>query len=341
MTEHKERNATPVDTGDVDTLVRALQEGRDTVNRVIVGQEQVVDQLLIALIAGGHVLIEGAPGLGKTLLVRTLARVCGLDFSRVQFTPDLMPADITGANVLYHDEAGHAATRFEAGPIFGQLVLTDEINRATPKTQSALLEAMQEHTVTAGGAEHVLPDPFFVLATQNPIEMEGTYDLPEAQIDRFLLKVLITYPSEDSVVRILQQTTGAPEEAVASVVSSDHILRLQTLARSVHVPAAVARTVARMARSSQPQLDAVSDEVGRFVRFGISPRGAQSLLLAAKARAMLEGRFNVAFDDLQAMALPTLRHRVHLNYMGAAEGLTVDNIIDNLLARVMKEVQAA
>jgi len=313
--------------------VERVVAARDAVSSVVVGQDAIVEQLFIALLAGGHVLIEGAPGLGKTLLVRTMATVCGLEFSRIQFTPDLMPSDITGSVVLVHDDAGVTHPQFRRGPIFAQLVLTDEINRSTPKTQSALLEAMQEGTVTVAGVEHVLPIPFVVLATQNPIEMEGTYQLPEAQTDRFFFKVQIPYPDHAVLGAILDLTTGASVGVPEAILSPADLLDLQSIVREVALPTAVRDGIVRFLLESQPQRSESSDEVRRFVRFGVSPRGGQTLVLAAKARAFLEGRFNVGFQDVREVALPALRHRFRLNYDAEAEGLTTDMMLTELVER--------
>jgi len=300
---------------------------------VVVGQGPAIDHILIALLCSGHVLVESAPGLGKTLLVRTLGAVCGMDFSRIQFTPDLMPADITGTITLLHDEAGRATTRFQPGPIFAQMVLTDEINRATPKTQSALLEAMQERTVTVAGVRHELPQPFFVLATQNPIEMEGTYVLPEAQIDRFFFKVHLPFPSESVLESILTRTTGRESTTTPRVFGPSDIMRLQVLTRDVPIASDLLRRIARFVRSTQAEVDGAPEVVRQYVRFGVSPRGAQTLVLAAKAHALMAGRFNVSADDIVAVAKPALRHRVQLNFEGMAEGLDAEDLIMDLLTR--------
>jgi MoxR-like ATPase len=306
---------------------------RSAIAAVIVGQNDVVDQVLWGLIAGGHVLLEGAPGLGKTLLVRTLASCLGLRFSRIQFTPDLMPSDITGTNVLVMDVAGAATGRFELhrGPVFAQVVLADEINRATPRTQSALLEAMQEHSVTIAGTRHVLEEPFFVLATENPIEMEGTYPLPEAQLDRFLLKVLVAAPQEDDLVAIVARTTGHVAEPPRSIVDHDQVMQLQTLCRDIAVADPVARYAARLVGASAPDAASAPDRVKRAIRYGAGVRGAQSLVLAAKAVALLEGRAQVAFGDIQQVALPVLRHRLILSFEGEADGITTDEIVGELI----------
>jgi MoxR-like ATPase len=311
---------------------------RAEVSRVVLGQDEIVEQLLTGLICGGHVLLEGAPGLGKTLLVRTVAVAAGLQFSRIQFTPDLMPADVTGTMVLLRDEQGGSRMEFQPGPIFAQLLLTDEINRATPKTQSALLEAMQEHTVTAAGRTLALPEPFFVLATQHPIEMEGTYVLPEAQVDRFLFKILIPFPSEDVLDSIFEQTTGSAAPQPRRVLGPEEVLLLQELVRAVPVASHVRRAVARFVLATHPGQPQAGREVQRFVRFGVSPRGGQSLLLAAKGRALLDGRYNVSFADLEAMLLPALRHRFQLNFEGEADG-SVD--AEELLKKVFAQACAS
>jgi len=326
-----EATADPVDTEALKRLLAALGKTRDEVAKSVVGQTVAIDQMLIALICGGHVLLEGAPGVGKTLLVRTLGTAAGLKFSRIQFTPDLMPADITGGLTLVPDKSGHSRLEFQEGPIFTQILLTDEVNRATPKTQSALLEAMQEHTVTAGGQTLDLPEPFFVLATQNPIEMEGTYRLPEAQIDRFLFKTLIVYPSESELDGILDLTTGVSLPVPEQILSAEDILALQKLVRQVPIAAHVRSTVSRFALLTQADQSDNPTEVTKYLRFGLSPRGAQSLILAAKGHALLRGRYNVGFEDLQEMLGPVVRHRLQLNYEGEAEGVDIATILKKLL----------
>jgi MoxR-like ATPase len=295
--------------------------------QVIVGQDAVVAQVLVALIAGGHTLLEGVPGLGKTLLVRTLGQVTGLNFGRVQFTPDLMPGDITGAEVF---DRASGDLRFSAGPIFTNLLLADEINRATPRTQSALLEAMQEHTVTAGGRTHALPEPFFVLATQNPLEMEGTYPLPEAQLDRFLLKVLVPFPSDDVLARIGEQTTGPAPIAVARAIEPTDLSDVLAAARHVVVAPHVMQQAVKLVSATHPDRSPVP-EVARYVRFGSSPRGLQALLLSGKVVALRAGRWNLAFEDLYQVAIPALRHRLILHFEATADGIAADDLVRKIV----------
>ncbi len=321
---------TDADIAVLERQLGLLADARTSLGRVVLGQHEAVDQLLIGLISGGHVLIEGAPGLGKTLLVRSLADVTGLRFSRIQFTPDLMPADVTGTVALVYDDQGRATTRFQRGPLFGQLVLADEINRATPKTQSALLEAMQERTVTVAGQEHPMERPFFVLATQNPIEMEGTYTLPEAQIDRFLFKVVIDYPSEEVLDGILDQTTGAVAPEAVQVMGPQDILDLQARVREVPMADHVRQAIVRFVRATLPGVPGADSKVSRYVRFGVSPRGGQSLVLAAKAHALIRGRYHVAVEDVEAMIRPALRHRFQLNFEGVADGVSADDLLMGL-----------
>jgi MoxR-like ATPase len=327
------------DSAALTRLLDALSRARQEIAKSVVGHSDVIDQLLIALICEGHVLLQGAPGVGKTLLVRTLAAATGLSFARVQFTPDLMPADITGGLALVPDEQGRTKAQYQAGPIFTQLLLADEINRATPKTQSALLEAMQEHTVTAGGRTLNLPRPFFVLATQNPIEMEGTYQLPEAQIDRFLFKSVMAFPSEDELDEILDMTTGTARVVPAQVLSADDIQRGQALVRSVPIASHVRRAVARFVRRTQIDVPEVAPETKRYIRFGVSPRGAQCLVLAAKGHALLEHRYNVGFDDLRAVLLPTLRHRFQLNYEGEADEVDAEALLHRQFEDCVREAK--
>jgi len=302
---------------------------------VIVGQAALLSDTLVCLLAGGHVLLEGVPGLGKTVLVRTLGQVLSLSFSRVQFTPDLMPADIVGTNIIQDTETGRRFA-YHAGPIFANLVLADEINRATPKTQSAMLEAMQERSVTVGTETRRLPEPFFVLATQNPIELEGTYPLPEAQLDRFLFKILVPFPSAEDLMEIARRTTGESTASPAAVADARRLLGMAALARSVPIADHVLDYGVRLVMATHPDRSP-SAEVKRFVRFGASPRGLQALVASGKVRALLAGRFNVAFEDLRASALPALRHRVLVNFEAEAAGVDADGLLGELLDAVVPE----
>ena len=304
---------------------------RDAIATVIVGQDEVVQQCLWALIGGGHVLLEGAPGLGKTLLVKTLSNCLELQFSRIQFTPDLMPSDVTGTHILLSNEAGERHFSLHKGPIFSQIVLADEINRATPKTQSALLEAMQESACTIAGKRHILPAPFFVMATENPIEMEGTYPLPEAQLDRFLLQVIVPSPSEDELTEILLRTTGQPQAPPQGVLCRDEVIMLRTLCRDIAIAEPVLRYCSRLVGASQPTAATAPRLVKEAVRYGAGVRAAQSLVLTAKAAALLAGRPNVSFNDIKHVAKPVLRHRLIRSFEGEADGTTCDQIVDALL----------
>jgi MoxR-like ATPase len=321
-----------VDEQAIADFVEDARRLEAAVQTVVIGQEEVVRETIISLLAGGHVLLEGVPGLGKTLLVRTLAAALDLSFSRIQFTPDLMPADITGTTILREDEGGRRTFAFQPGPIFAHLVLADEVNRATPKTQSALLEAMQERTVTIGNDTHQLPSPFFVLATQNPLEMEGTYPLPEAQLDRFLLKVLVPFPGVEVLRGIVQQTIQPPD-AVSPVLSGERLIRMVQVARAVPVASLIVDYAVALIMATHPESSEI-ELVRQFVRAGASPRGLQALVIGAQVRALLEGRYNVSVEDLQTLAHPILRHRILLNFEGQAEGLTTDALIDHILQQV-------
>jgi MoxR-like ATPase len=325
------------DAFDTSEFRETAQAIESEVGKVIVGQDLVVRHVLLGILSSGHILLEGVPGLGKTMLIRALSRALSLDFSRIQFTPDLMPADITGTEILDEGTDGRRGFRYQRGPIFANLVLADEINRATPKTQSALLEAMQEHTVTAGNTTYPLPSPFFVMATQNPIEQEGTYPLPEAQLDRFMFKVNVPYPSADELREILTRTTGEAEPQLSAVATGAQLIQMQSLARRVPVPSIVADFVSRLVVSSHPG-ESPSSMVNNFVRYGASPRGAQSLILGAKAQALIDGRYNVSFDDISAVASAALRHRLLLNFEGQAEGINTDDVIAELLQVVPREL---
>jgi len=311
-----------------------FQRLHDEVAKVIVGGEPIIDGVLTCLFAGGHCLLEGVPGLGKTLLVRTLSEALNLNFSRIQFTPDLMPADIIGTNIIAEDETGHREFRFRPGPIFANIVLADEINRATPKTQSALLEAMQEHTVSVARHIHKLEEPFFVLATQNPIEMEGTYTLPEAQLDRFFFKLLVDYPNEKDLMSILDRTTVREIAHGSPVMDATAISKWQGLVRDVAAAPQVVNYAVRLVLATQPAKDHATDLVNKYVRFGSSPRGAQALLLGGKVTALRAGRYNVSFEDIRTAALPALRHRIIRNFEADADGVSADQIVADLVSRI-------
>ena len=325
------------DEAELRTL-EMVRTGRQRIRaelaKTIVGQSEAVDQLLISLFAGGHCLITGAPGLAKTLLVKSIAQIFHLNFQRIQFTPDLMPADITGTEILEQDEAGKRRMVFVKGPIFANVLLADEINRTPPKTQAALLEAMQEHQVTAAGTRYLLDEPFFVLATQNPIEMEGTYPLPEAQLDRFMFNVVIDYLTEDDEVAVVARTTSAPPELIEALYTGMDVQRIHELVRKVPVAEDVVRYAVRLAASSRPKQKESPDFINEYVSWGAGLRAAQYLILGGKARALLSGRANVTWEDVRALAAPVLRHRILINYRAEAAGMTVETIIGRLLETV-------
>jgi len=304
------------------------------VGKVIVGQDEVVRYVLICIMSGNHALLEGVPGLGKTTLVRALATALNLKFARIQFTPDLMPSDVTGTNIMDENAEGRRAFRFQQGPIFANMVLADEINRATPKTQSALLEAMQEKTVTSANNTFQLEKPFFVLATQNPLEMEGTYPLPEAQLDRFMFKIDVKFPSAEELVAILGRTTGMDVAEMTPVADGQRIIEMGNLARRVPVASHVTEYVARLIVATHPDQESAPDMVRKYVRYGSSPRGAQGLILGGKMLALLSGRYNVSFDDVKAIAPAVLRHRLLLNFEGQADAISTDAVIGDLLSKV-------
>jgi MoxR-like ATPase len=310
---------------------------RAEVGKVIVGHPDVVDGVLTCLFVGGHTLLEGVPGLGKTLLVRTLSQALDLKFNRIQFTPDLMPSDIIGTNIISESPDGKRVFSFQPGPIFAQIVLADEINRATPKTQSALLEAMQEHSVTIGGTIHRLEEPFFVLATQNPIEQEGTYPLPEAQLDRFFYKLIVTYSGRDEMATILDRTTRNEWPRAEQVMSGDEIRTWQGLVREVLVAPPVQDYAVRLVMATHPQGEFATADTNRFLRFGASPRGAQAIVLASKVRALLQGRFNVSFEDVRSVYLPAMRHRVLMNFEAQAENIPSDQVLASILNEVKEK----
>jgi MoxR-like ATPase len=330
---HHVNEATP--EGNIEARAAEFREKfaaiREQVGKVIVGQELVIEDVLIALFAGGHCLLEGVPGLGKTLLVRTLSEVLDLEFRRIQFTPDLMPADIIGTNMVMEDERGQRRFEFQKGPIFGQIILADEINRATPKTQSALLEAMQERSVTVGGVTYQLKGPFIVMGTQNPLEMDGTYPLPEAQLDRFIFKILVGYPTREELCTVLDRTVSPYEHEKRVLMDGREIEEWKKLVLQVIVAPHVMDYAVRLVLATHPDSPFAPGIVKRYVRYGASPRGVQSIMLAAKIRALLDGRYNVSFDDLRATLKSSVRHRVILNFEGEAEGITADRILDEVM----------
>ena len=313
-----------------ETFLKIQQE----VSKQIVGQKEIIEGVLICLMTGGHALLEGVPGLGKTLLIRTLHEVLDLNFSRIQFTPDLMPADIIGTTVVAEDENGRKFFEFQQGPVFANLILADEINRATPKTQSALLEAMQEKSVTVAGQQRSLTLPFFVMATQNPLEMEGTYPLPEAQLDRFFFKLKVKYPSLDELDLVMERTTRREMPSVDKVCDGAQINALEQIVRDILIAEDVRRYALRIVLGTHPEAEDAPELTKKYVRYGSSPRGAQALILGGKVRAILDGRYNVAREDIQAIALPSLRHRLILSFEGEAEGIDPDDIIQHLLQEI-------
>jgi MoxR-like ATPase len=316
---------------EVIDFQKSIGSLREEVGKMIVGNRDVVDGVLTCMLAGSHALLEGVPGLGKTMLVRTMAEALDLQFSRIQFTPDMMPADIIGTTVIDENQAGAKSFSFRKGPIFANIVLADEINRATPKTQSALLEAMQEHRVTVAKQTYQLEEPFFVLATQNPLESEGTYPLPEAQLDRFFFKLHVGFPGREELNEILERTTGTQSPKVTRVIDRPRLLQMQALVREVPIAKHVQDYAVRLLQATHPTEKGSLDAVRRFVKFGSSPRGAQALLLAAKIRSLFDGRFAASIDDVKSAALPALRHRVLLNFEGEAEGVKTDDLIGEIL----------
>ncbi len=332
MSEPKSEQQSPEQA--LERVSEQLRKLRAEVGKVIVGQQEILDGVITCLLASGHALLEGVPGLGKTMLVRSVASALDLAFSRVQFTPDLMPADILGTTVVAEDARGGRSFEFQRGPIFANIVLADEVNRATPKTQSALLEVMQEHSVTIARTTHKLDQPFFVLATQNPLEMEGTYPLPEAQLDRFLYKLQVPFPSHDELHTILDRTTGSTEPTVSPVIHRDDILRMRQVVRDVAVARHVQDYAVRVLEATHATRQGAPELVKKYVRFGGSPRGAQACLIAAKIHAVFNGRFHAAIDDVRAVVLPALRHRVILNFEGEAEGVTTDQVLTQVLSSV-------
>ncbi len=322
---------------DIAHFIDVAQQLERELCSIVVGQEGVIRELLLALFAGGHVLLEGVPGLGKTLLVRTLADTLALKFARIQFTPDLMPADIVGTTIVTEqaDDAMRSGSRrvfsFQPGPIFANVVLADEVNRATPKTQSALLEGMQEHTVSVGDTTRPLPEPFFVLATQNPLEMEGTYPLPEAQLDRFLLKIMVNFPSAKDLVRIIDTTVGIQTLRAKQVATGEQLLHMIEIGRAIPVASHVKEHAVRLLLATHPDQEDAPEKVRKYVRYGASPRGLQAIIMTSKVRALLEGRYNVSLEDLQTVARPALRHRIILNFDGLADGVTPEDLIETII----------
>lgn len=321
----------------VENFSRSVQEIKQEIKKDLVGQEDIVNNVIIAIIAGGNVLLEGVPGVGKTRLVRSLGKVLKLPFSRIQFTPDLMPSDVTGTNVIEKDESGKMKTEFRRGPIFANLVLADEINRATPKTQSAMLEVMQEHKVTVANQTYPLAEPFFVLATQNPIEQDGTYPLPEAQMDRFMFKLLVGFPSVYELADIVNMTQITMEETASAVVDGETILKMRELAKQVPVVPDVLYYAMRLVSRTHPELPDSGETAKKYIKYGCSPRACQAFITAAKVRALIEGRFNVAYEDIDALAYPVLRHRIKTNYAALNEKLSVDDIITKLIEENAKD----
>jgi MoxR-like ATPase len=323
----------------VDAFRRDVSALKSEIGKMIVGHEEIVDGVITALLAGGHALLEGVPGLGKTMLVKTLAETIDASFSRVQFTPDLMPADILGTNMIVEDESGAKYFDFQKGPIFANILLADEINRATPKTQSALLEAMQEQSVTVAKTTYKLDKPFFVLATQNPLEMEGTYPLPEAQLDRFFYKLKVVFPGRDALHVIMDRTTRDETPQPQKVVTKERVLEMRELVRRVPLAKNVQDYAIRVLQATHPDTPEATPMTKKYVRYGSSPRGAQAVLLAAKIRALLDGRYAVSIDDIRATATPALRHRAILNFEGEAEGITTDSVIAEILHKTPDAVQ--
>ena len=336
QSDNKPQQETPLSMSAEEFRDKALRIENE-VGKVIVGQRHIIHQVLVCLIAGGNALLEGVPGLGKTVLVRTLAQALELEFSRIQFTPDLMPADIIGTNILVEDESGNRRFQFQAGPVFANLVLADEINRATPKTQSALLEAMQEGTVSVARTIYNLPKPFFVLATQNPIEMEGTYPLPEAQLDRFFFKLDVGYPTAAELIAISDRTTSGHDPRAGKAATGAEIVAMQHLARQTPIATHVTSYAVRLLRATHPDNPEAAPLTKRYVRYGGSPRALQTMILAGKIMALLDGRYNVAFRDIRAAAIPALRHRIILNFDGEAEGISPDAIIASVLEETTED----
>ena len=319
---------------DILQVTETVRKIESEVAKQMVGQKELIRQVLICMIAGGNILLEGVPGLGKTRLVNTLGQVMGLQFSRIQFTPDLMPADVVGTNIITRDKSDGGMFKFQPGPIFSNIVLADEINRATPKTQSAMLQAMQEKLVTVANTTYQLPEPFFVLATQNPIEMEGTYPLPEAQMDRFLFKLNVPFPSAQELIDIVTMTTGNARTELQAVTGSDELLTIMETVKEIPVAAPVLDYAVKLVLATHPETKNAAGIAKKYVRFGASPRGAQAIISTAKVRAVLEGRYNVAFEDIYYTVYPALRHRLFMNFEGSSEGMTPDDIISEIIKEI-------
>lgn len=325
---------TNIDQSDIKKFEEQLKQIFKEIQKDVIGQQLVLEGIIIAMIAGGNVLLEGVPGVGKTRMVRSLGRVFGLPFSRIQFTPDLMPADITGTNIIVRDDKGNAKFEFQKGPIFSNIILADEINRATPKTQSALLEAMQEHTVTVMGISRPLEEPFFVLATQNPIEQDGTYPLPEAQMDRFMFKLLVTYPNLEELGEIVNITQKTMDETASMVCTKEELLQMRKTAKEILVSSEVADYTMKLVLATHPESEVATSVSKRYVRYGASPRAAQALISTAKVRALMYGRYNISYEDINTLALPVLRHRLKLNFEAITENISVDEIIKDIIDEI-------
>lgn len=319
------------DIKDIQNVIEVVDKTENEIAKHMIGQKELIRKVLICILAGGNVLLEGVPGLGKTRLVKTLGKVLDLKFSRIQFTPDLMPADVVGTNIITRSKEDSGMFKFQPGPVFSNIVLADEINRATPKTQSAMLEAMQEQTVTVGNSTYELPQPFFVLATQNPIEMEGTYPLPEAQMDRFLFKLNVPFPSLDELTQIVTLTTGNTEDDLLKITKGEEILNMRKAAKNIPIAKPVLDYAMKLVLATHPESDYAPEKVKKYIRFGASPRGAQAIVSTARIRAVLEGRYNVAFEDIRYTALPSLRHRFFINFEGVSDGINTDYMIGEII----------